>query len=129
MERFTIALDEGLASAFDSLVAERGDLPVFLLHDATPAGMEIESRVRSAGLLPLTTHPVIDLGITPADARRLKRLSPVRPQQIDYSVPVDLILFAGLSVGLTQAVSERATLAAIMNKADAAAADTSSGFG
>ncbi len=51
------------------ILAEKPDLPVFLLHDDTPEGQKMEANVRATGLL--SDRPVIDLGLHPGDSTRL----------------------------------------------------------
>ena len=82
------------------LLRERPDLPTFLLHDSTASGMGMRARIDQGRLLPVAGHPIVDLGITPEDVGKLKRLACVEPKRQGNRVAVDLLPFAMLATGL-----------------------------
>lgn len=114
------------------ILAQRPDLPVFLLHDATAEGVAMKARLIDGGKLPLAGKAVCDLGIFPADVQRLTRLKPMLPRQDNDAVPVDLIPYAMLISGLSQAIDARMTLAEVIDarrSRDDAAGYDAGGFG
>lgn len=96
-----------LLPVVQELLRERSDLPVFLLHDATDAGAQMLSRLRSDERFPLDQHPVIDLGLFKNDTSRIKKLSKVNeayPRGTPLDTLPNLMLFAGLEVAFNDQV-------------------------
>lgn len=89
-----------LMSHAKRLLGERPDLPVVLLHDATPAGVGMKQRLEAGHVLPLGGRRVIDAGLFPNDVPKLKALGPTVPEASGNAVPVDLIAFGALAGGL-----------------------------
>ncbi|MDA1018096.1 MAG: hypothetical protein O3A00_27020 [Planctomycetota bacterium] len=79
---------------------EREDLPVFLLHDATLHGIEMEERVLDSDLLPIEGHPITDLGMFPSDFRKLKRTADFDPRNEDRTLPADAMMLPFMTMGL-----------------------------
>lgn len=102
-----------LVSKAAELLAAQPELPVFLLHDATPQGVAMQARMQQASLLPL--REAIDLGIYPADVARLARLKPMLKKRGDYQIAVDFIPYGMLASGLKQAMDRRTTLADVIH--------------
>ncbi|QGJ70204.1 Multipass membrane protein [Planctomycetales bacterium 10988] len=112
------------------LLAERPDLPVFLLHDATEEGLLLESRIREEGLFHLAEHPVIDLGITPGEVEKMDRLKALKPEQSDYHLPVDMLPLLMLSTGITAAMLQQTTLENLLMQSQSGADDAGTvGYG
>jgi hypothetical protein len=83
------------------LLEESPDLPVFLLHDATPDGVRMAERVQRSSVLPVPWNNVVDLGLFPEDFRRLKRTARFHPQDKQRMLPVDAVPLAFLATGMT----------------------------
>ncbi len=111
------------------LLREREDLPVYLLHDATASGVTMLDRLAATDTFPITNHPTIDLGITPDDVRRLRRLRPMKPKRFDYEAPIDFLLSAELASGLAQAFFHRVSLARVLEEDQADRDGAGGGFG
>ena len=80
------------------LLQERPDLPVYLLHDATPDGVAMETRVRAATDLPFGEHPIVDLGLMPTDVKVIQSLRwTKRSSFYTRGLPVDLMVYATLA--------------------------------
>ena len=88
---------EYLLPVAEKVLRENTDLPVFLLHDAGSVGEAMEGRLKSPGfVLPIAGHPLIDLGLSRADARKLPQLRAVRRGSLGEVVPIDMIAMSGL---------------------------------
>lgn len=96
------------------LLAQRSDLPVFLLHDATTWGREMPARVQREQRFPLRAHPLIDLGFTPEDFRRLKPVERYAPRRGARDLPVDALPGSRLRTGLTLALEQQVPLADLL---------------
>jgi len=108
------------------LLAESPDLPVFLLHDSTRAGMAMAG----GDLPPIAGHPVIDLGITPQDVKRITRLRALKAARQRYEIAVDLIPYATLSAMVAEAMTRGKTFDEILILvADGDSGCTDSSFG
>lgn len=92
------------------LLEERLDLPVFLLHDATDHGIEMEQRLTASRMLPLDGHPVTDLGMHPADFQKLKRTKHYASNDKTRALPVDAMLLPFLTAGLGTAMAQDISL-------------------
>ncbi len=88
----------------NQLLGERPDLPVFLLHDASKHGEEMETRLRRSRMLALAEHPVTDLGLSRADAGKFKKLRHARSGDQEDYIPLDALPCGMLITGLTAAV-------------------------
>lgn len=114
-ERALIMTEDGYPSYLldraQSALAERSDLPVFLLHASSIHGVGLEARLRgSESLFVLGAHPVVDLGLSPKDVRRLKlpREHQRRPDRVKpHALPI-----GSMTTLLTLALSGNLTLAA-----------------
>ena len=81
----------------NQLLLERPDLPVYLLHDATPEGMGMRSRLRSSTWLELGNREIVDLGFTPDDFASLKRTRNFDYHKKERELPMDALLMLGLA--------------------------------
>jgi hypothetical protein len=95
-----------LVSHAARLLKERPDLPVILLHDATPVGVGMRDRLRQSHAFDLGNRKLIDAGIFPADVKKIKALGPTVPEASEFAVPVDLISFGVLAGGLSRLALE-----------------------
>ncbi len=113
------------------MLEENAELPVFLLHDSTPHGVQMAARLGKSSPLPIEGHDIIDLGVTPDDVKRLRRLRPTRPQANQYAVPVDLLMYGALFLALTRAITEKAPMALLIAHAHQGGGDDGAyvGFG
>ncbi len=91
-----------LQSRVRRLLEERDDLPVFLLHDASPYASEMAQRVQHCEWLPLDGHPVTDLGFTPDDFSRVSFARALKRHE-RQTLPADILppamLIAALATG------------------------------
>lgn len=93
---------------------EHPELPVYLLHDSDAAGLAMRDRVAQSDLLPLDGHPIVDLGLTPDDVRKIGMLQATHPDRYDYSVPVDMLPQGMLATGLGLAMSGQMSFAELL---------------
>lgn len=104
-------------------------LPVYLLHDATPRGRWMASRLQNSELLPLQGHPILDLGITPDDVKRMRAQRPLQPRRSQYAIPIDYVLFATLSAWVAQGMMENLAFADLLLQSQQGAWESSSAVG
>jgi hypothetical protein len=84
------------------------ELPVFFLHDATPAGTGWMSQIIEENpLLPWSDHPCIDVGLSREDARRLGMLRSVDSGGERHAHPVDALPYAMLAAGLSGSLEKQ----------------------
>ncbi len=82
-------------------LARQPDLPIFLLHDASPEGLGMMGRVQRDPRLPVKGHPIVDMGLFEADAQKIKKLGPAGAQG---RTPVDAMPFGMMAAGASAAV-------------------------
>ena len=82
------------------LLRERSELPVLVLHDATPAGVALPARLRKSSLFALAERPLLDAGLFPADVTWLAELAPAIPAGHTQRVPADSLSYRALILGL-----------------------------
>ncbi|MFC1849328.1 hypothetical protein ACFL27_03880 [candidate division CSSED10-310 bacterium] len=90
------------------VLQESPDLPVFLLHDSTSSGQNMIKSIKRADSS-LKDHPIIDVGLFPADVKLLKTLHCVRPDRTSFGVPVDYIRYETLARALADAMNKKVT--------------------
>ncbi len=93
------------------LLDENPDLPVFLLHDATPDGEHMLASLTLRGDMPITGHPIVDLGLFCEGVAKLRRLRYLKLNIVGYEIPVDMLMYKFLAAGLGTALAEGITLA------------------
>jgi len=91
---------EALASEARRLLGVRSDLKLFVLHDATAAGVAMRARVQKSSSFPLADRELLDIGLFPADVTWLAELAPAIPSEHTSLVPLDSLSFAALLSGL-----------------------------
>ncbi|WP_425394977.1 hypothetical protein [Aeoliella sp.] len=116
-----------IASRITELLHERPDLPIYLLHDSTRKGERMIERIDQQLRLP-HHREFIDLGLFLEDVKRIKRLRPMLSARDDYAIALDYIGYGMLVGGLSQALDEQLTLAAVLD-AQAAGGYEASSFG
>jgi hypothetical protein len=87
------------------LLAARADLKVIAVHDATPEGVAMPSRLKKNRTLPMTERDIVDAGLFPADVTWLAELAPAIPAGYTQSVPVDSLSYDALLIGLRGVVN------------------------
>ena len=100
------------------LLDEQPDLPVFLLHDATAHGTAMQERLLSSGMLPVESHPLVDLGMRPQDFRKLKRTKQFDRANSNRDLPVDALLLPFMTMGLGIAMTEQMAFSEIIEGQD-----------
>ena len=100
------------------LLDEQPDLPVFLLHDATAHGTAMQERLLSSGMLPVESHPLVDLGMRPLDFRKLKRTKQFDRANSNRDLPVDALLLPFMTMGLGIAMTEQMAFSEIIEGQD-----------
>jgi hypothetical protein len=78
----------------NKLLAERADLPVFVLHDSDSAGQQTLERARRT--YELADRSVTDLGLTPGDVKRIAFFKKTGARGKSYELPVDYLPFERL---------------------------------
>ena len=96
------------------LLDEQPDLPVFLLHDATAHGTAMQERLLSSGMLPVESHPLVDLGMHPLDFQKLKRTKQFDRANSNRDLPVDALLLPFMTMGLGIAMTEQMAFSEII---------------
>ena len=89
-----------LANEARRLLQARADLKLIAIHDATPSGVAMLTRLQKSSVFPLTERSVLDAGLFPADVTWLAELAPAIPAAHTSRVPLDSLSFDALLVGL-----------------------------
>ena len=119
-----------IAMQVNRLLAERSDLPVYLLHDATHSPDEMRKRLeRKAKWLELGENPVVDMGLMQEDVYRLKQTENFRRYFQDCLIPADALLLAPLCRGLSACFTNESTFADEIAKGAAGDGAAQSSFG
>lgn len=113
-----------LVDNLNRILEDSPSLPVFFLHDSTPAGIAWVEQQLNSPQFNNGTRNLIDMGIGADDIQRLKRLNGLRLQRDNYSVPVDVIPMAMLVNGIMVSMEQEISLSQII-----AAKDTSDAYG
>ena len=98
------------------MLDENPELPVFLLHDATEQGEQMQEQLLARGDLPIAGRHVIDMGLFPQDVAKLRRLRFMRPKEHEYRLPVDILAYSFLATGLGSALADELTLAQVADQ-------------
>lgn len=91
---------QALTAEARRLLGEQPTLPVIALHDATPAGVGMPSRLRKSTVLPLSERPIVEAGLFPADVTWLAELAPAIPAGHTNQVPLDSLSLEALLIGI-----------------------------
>ena len=100
-----------LTEHVNRLVAQRSDLPIYLLHDATEHGTKMKTRLRASSWLNEANNPMLDLGLNVTDVYRIKRTSNFRRHYPNAGIPADTLLLTPLVGGLTACFANQTTFA------------------
>ncbi len=77
-------------------------LPVFLLHDATNAGMAMHRDVSIPD-----SHPIVNLGVAPRHLEKMESLKPLMLKRQDHRAPIDCIPWSALSELCASAIDSK----------------------
>jgi len=100
------------------VLQETPDLPVLVLHDSTPAGVDMVGRLKGSGLLPLEGHPFMDIGLSPEDVKAMRGLRAMGAKEAEYQVPVDYLLYPGLATALGASFQEKVTMGVLLQRSN-----------
>ncbi|HYQ03034.1 MAG TPA: hypothetical protein VER96_30385 [Polyangiaceae bacterium] len=89
-----------LAAEARRLLETRTDLKVIAVHDTTPNGVAMRTRLQKSRTFPLAQHSIVDAGLFPADVTWLAELAPAIPAAHTAQVPLDSLSFDTLLTGL-----------------------------
>ncbi|MEM7252689.1 MAG: hypothetical protein AAF493_14840 [Pseudomonadota bacterium] len=90
-----------------TLIANKPELEVYVLHDATAAGHRAVQIVASGW----PGARLKDLGLSPDDVKKLHRFRVINPKRQDYAVPIDSLPYPILASGIAGAIASGQTLA------------------
>lgn len=111
------------------LLVDQPDLPVFLLHDATPEGMKMKDRVLAGRPLDVSGHPITDLGMFPDDFQKLDRTAYFDPDDRARALPADALLLPMMTAGLTAAMVDAIPLGEVIDDPARRKGNDSTSFG
>ncbi|WLE97042.1 MAG: hypothetical protein QTN59_20495 [Candidatus Electrothrix communis] len=95
------------------VLKERDSLPVYLLHDASEAGMAMSQKTKMSG------HAVIDLGIRPEHLERMHFLNALQLWRKGYKAPLDILPYPVLATICGEALREKRTVLEVLEQWDA----------
>ena len=92
----------------DEAFRKNPHIPMFHLHDTTLSSPK--------GFLPspFYRYDVIDLGLFPADVKRIRAIKAIRPKNMKYIIPVDMIPYSLLVAMLSEAMEQGVPFAPIL---------------
>ena len=91
-----------LVAKVQELLADRPELPIFLLHDATREGMQMAERMKTrASWLDLSQSSFVDLGFTPEDFKMMERARNYDSGRWKRELPMDAIVLAAMATNLS----------------------------
>ena len=96
------------------ILKESPSLPVYLLHDASEAGLAMSQKNKLSG------RTVIDLGIRPEHVEKMHFLSALQLQEKDYKAPLDILPYPILATICGTAIREERTLLEVLEQWGAA---------
>ena len=94
------------------LLRRNSSLPIYLLHDASEAGITMAQKKSLAG------HAVVDLGINQEDLKRMSFLDALQLQQKDYKAPLDILPYSVLVAIFGEALREGRKIREILKQRD-----------
>jgi len=101
------------------LLAERPDLPVVLLHDATPQGVSMAERLQNSPWFSLGGRKLIDAGLFPGDVPRIKSISMTQPASYGNAASIDYLPYGAMAAGLGGVVGTGLMMSAAIAQAEA----------
>ncbi len=105
---------EYIVERAQTLLDERSDLPIFLLHDANAQGLGMRRRIEEKGIISFKHRTVIDLGLKPEDTTNLSQLKKDFARGGKTGLPVDAIPYAQLSRGTALALAGELTFSELL---------------
>ena len=118
-----------LLPRLEKLMDESPSLPVFLLHDSTQHGQDMENRLVWGNKFWLNGHPIVDLGLFPKDVQRMSRVKAFQPEKNQHQIPLDYLLYGTLLGGLAVALPQQTALGALMEPRPGTDAEGGASFG
>lgn len=100
---------------------------VFMLHDATNQGLIASERFKGSHASLLAKNRVLDVGLFPGDANKIKFLNVLNLKKDDMNVPVDVIPYAHLQGLLAQSMQEGVPFHSILISRNDSGYDSDSG--
>ena len=97
------------------MLTETPDLPVLILHDSTPAGVDMAVRLKSSGFLPLEGHPLVDIGLSPDHVRAMPKLKAMGGAA-GYEIPADLLLYPAMAGILAASFQDNVGLGILLKR-------------
>ena len=116
-----------LTQRVETLLSESPELPVFLLHDATTKGIHWADGIKLARPYNNGKRKIVDMGVSPDDLSKLKRLRRRRMRKQKFIGPVDAIPMALLANGIVMSTDQNLTIAELIEQS--ASPDATSSFG
>jgi len=113
-ERTLVVSDTGypeyLMHLTDKAYRKNPKIPMFHLHDTTLSSPK--------GMLPspFYRYDVIDLGLFPADVKKIRAVKAIRPKNMEYTIPVDMIPYPLLAALLNEAMEKGVPFAPILGR-------------
>lgn len=92
------------------MLKESPSLPVYLLHDASEAGLAMSEKNKLSG------RRVIDLGIRPEQLEKMYFLQALQMQRKDYKAPLDILPYPILATICGTAIREDRTLLEVLEQ-------------
>lgn len=92
------------------MLKEDASLPVYLLHDASEAGMAMVQKKRLSGRV------VIDLGIRPEHVEKMHFLKALQLDRKGYKAPLDILPYPIMATICGQALYEKRTLSEVLEQ-------------
>jgi hypothetical protein len=87
-------------------------LPVYLLHDASEAGMLMQRKVKLSG------RKIVDLGITPEHVEKMEFLNALQLEKKEYKAPLDILPYPVLATLCGQAFHEESSFSEVLEQWD-----------
>ncbi|MDJ0840081.1 MAG: hypothetical protein QNK37_26450 [Acidobacteriota bacterium] len=98
------------------LLEENRKLPVYLMHDATEYGEDMAARLAGSRKLPIDGHPITDMGLFTEDVKRIKKLNRPLSRSHQGRVPIDMMAYPMLAVGLGASLAGGLAFAEILDQ-------------
>jgi hypothetical protein len=95
------------------ILKEKPSLPVYLLHDASEAGMAMSRKNKLSG------RTVIDLGIRPEHLEKMYFLDALQLRRKGRKAPLDILPYPVLATICGEAIREKSTLLEVLERWDA----------
>lgn len=111
-----------IVSQANQILSQQPNVPVYALHDATPAGASMVTQLKRSGIFELRDHRIVDLGL---DTAKLSRTPRLQQFAIDGQVAIDHLKWNRLASGVAASATAGVALIDIIDQ-DPEAASTKS---